>query len=188
MKTWLCTIVVTVAVLLTIIFVYPHANTTFDVTAEAESVTFTPLANIGQEWRMDRVRLRRTFDDTGTVLDGTLALSDSVKVLIERKSLGPLRLELEPLHPRATDALLGTFTPDQGPPRRPPRECVRRDSRSRSAGAGRTACGIVRRRRPTGRPSTQPDVGTKPATPAPRYRDDDRVVLVPFHELPGGNR
>jgi hypothetical protein len=116
MKTWLRTIVITVSVLITIVVVYPHANTTFDVTAEAESVTFIPLARIGQEWKLDRVRLRRAFVDTGSVLDGTLALSDSVRVLIERKSLGPLRLELEPLDPTADNALLGTFTPPNALP------------------------------------------------------------------------
>lgn len=112
MRRWMLVAGLIALVLLTVWLVYPNAKTTFDITAETESLTFTPLVNSGLEWQLDGVRLRRSFNDTGTVVSGTLALSDSVRVLIERKSLGPLRLQLEARDSTAVNALLGTFTLD----------------------------------------------------------------------------
>jgi hypothetical protein len=112
MKAWLVAISLTGLAILTLWLVYPNAKTTFDITAEAESLTFTPHVNSGVEWELDGVRLRRSSTDTGTVVSGTLALSDSVRVLIERKSLGPLRLQLEPRYSEGVNASLGSFTLD----------------------------------------------------------------------------
>jgi hypothetical protein len=73
-----------------------RCSTTFDITAESEYVRYSPEISLSQHWVLDSVSLFGAGDTTGTIVSGTLEFTDPVQVTIERRSLGPLLLKIEP--------------------------------------------------------------------------------------------
>jgi hypothetical protein len=75
---------------------YPRSSTTFDITAESEYVRYSPETSPSQHWVLDSATLFGVGDTIGTIVSGTLEFTDPVQVTVERRSLGPLLLKIEP--------------------------------------------------------------------------------------------
>lgn len=106
------------------VFAVARISTTFDITAESEYVRYSPETSPSQHWVLDSASLFGAGDTTGTIVSGTLQFTDPVQVTIERRSLGPLLLEIEPTPARQRAAVgggsplrVGVFNARSGPSR-----------------------------------------------------------------------
>jgi hypothetical protein len=77
-----------------------RSSASFDINAESEYVRYTPELDPPQQWVMDSVSLFSADDTTAVALSGELQFTDSVHVTVERRSGGPLRVEIEPTRQR----------------------------------------------------------------------------------------
>jgi hypothetical protein len=107
-----------------VIAAYPGSSTTFDITAESEYVRYSPETSPSQHWVLDSASLFGAGDTAGTIVSGTLEFTDSVQVTIERRSLGPLLLKIEPTPARqradadrGSPIRVGVFNGRSGPSR-----------------------------------------------------------------------
>jgi hypothetical protein len=90
----------------------PRVATTFDVSAETEWVEFIPGPHPRSDWSLEAARIFAGEDTIGRIVSGSLTLSDSVQVIVERRSFGPLLLRISP---RGSGQLVGDIErPDSG--------------------------------------------------------------------------
>ncbi len=75
-------------------------DATFDITAESEYVRYEPELDPVQHWVMDSVSLFDRDEPTAVIVSGDLQFTDSVQVTVERRSEGPLVVEIEPTRGR----------------------------------------------------------------------------------------
>jgi len=115
---------VVLMVITAVVVAYPRSSTTFDITAESEYVRYSPETSPTQHWSLDSASLFGAGDTVGTIVSGALEFTDSVQVTIERRSLGPLLLKVEPTPARqradvgrGSPIRIGVFNGRSGPPR-----------------------------------------------------------------------
>jgi len=99
MKNLLPALTLLLAVTTAIAVAYPRVPTTFDVSAETEWVEFIPGPHPRSDWSLEDARLFVGEDTIGRIVSGSLRFSDAVKVIIERRSFGPLLLRIAPEGP-----------------------------------------------------------------------------------------
>jgi hypothetical protein len=85
------------AVVIALAVVYSRIATTFDVTAETEWVEFVPGPQPRSDWMLEEARVFVGADTVGRIITGSLKLSDSAKVVVQRRSMGPLTLDISSL-------------------------------------------------------------------------------------------
>jgi hypothetical protein len=85
------------AVVLAFAVAYPGMATTFDVSAETEWGEVIPGSQPRSDWLLDDARFFIGEDTIGRPVSGSLRLSDSVRVVVQRRSTGPLTLDITPV-------------------------------------------------------------------------------------------
>jgi hypothetical protein len=97
MKPVLYTLATVSAVVLAVAVAYPRVATTFDISAETEWVEFIPGSQPRSDWLLDSARIFIGEDTVGQPVSGSLRLSDSARVVVQRRSSGPLTLDISPV-------------------------------------------------------------------------------------------
>ncbi|HKP75844.1 MAG TPA: hypothetical protein VJT67_09905 [Longimicrobiaceae bacterium] len=93
---WRPLLLAALLIVLPVVAACPGSRTTFDITAESEYVRYSPEISPSQHWVLDSASLFGAGDTAGTIVSGKLEFTDPVQVTIERRSLGPLLLKIEP--------------------------------------------------------------------------------------------